>query len=188
MLLDEGRASSLTDLRPSPANPPYHKKCRMFLSTTKGRIWRYARTYRTWENLQRPNILSFHGAVSRSMRSTSSRGMWTAPANLSALSTPRSTISWTVVRVRPRYSAASVTVIFLRFLSSTLITSSPGKDWGRNTPAKLGYPGPVSTWYSYSVRCPPTSAPVRACARQRSRRGPAWPSPPRTDRAPRRGH
>jgi hypothetical protein len=26
-----------TDLRPLPANPPYHKKCRMFLSTTKGR-------------------------------------------------------------------------------------------------------------------------------------------------------
>lgn len=35
----------------------------------------------------------FYGAVSRSMRSTSSRGMWIAPANLSALSTPRSTIS-----------------------------------------------------------------------------------------------
>jgi len=26
MLLDEGRASSPTDLRPSPATPPYHKK------------------------------------------------------------------------------------------------------------------------------------------------------------------
>ena len=25
-LLDEGRASSPTDLRPSPATPPYHKK------------------------------------------------------------------------------------------------------------------------------------------------------------------
>jgi hypothetical protein len=36
-LLDEGRASSPTDLRPSPATPPYHKKCQMFLSTTKGR-------------------------------------------------------------------------------------------------------------------------------------------------------
>ena len=36
-LLDEGRKSSPTDLRPSPANPPYHKKCQMFLSTPKGR-------------------------------------------------------------------------------------------------------------------------------------------------------
>src|SRR5215211_1782235 len=36
-LLDEGRASSPTDLRPSPATTPYHKKCQMFLSTTKGR-------------------------------------------------------------------------------------------------------------------------------------------------------
>jgi hypothetical protein len=34
-LLDEGRASSPTDLRPS-LTAPYHKKCRMFLSTTKG--------------------------------------------------------------------------------------------------------------------------------------------------------
>src|SRR5215218_1816048 len=29
--------SAPTDLRPSPATPPYHKKCRMFLSMTKGR-------------------------------------------------------------------------------------------------------------------------------------------------------
>ena len=36
-LLDEGRKSSPTDLRPSPATPPYHTKCQMFLSTTKGR-------------------------------------------------------------------------------------------------------------------------------------------------------
>src|SRR5829696_1508903 len=36
-LLDEGRSSSPTDLRPSPATPPYHTKCQMFLSTTKGR-------------------------------------------------------------------------------------------------------------------------------------------------------
>jgi hypothetical protein len=36
-LLDEGRASSPTDLRPSPATTPYHKKCQMFLSKTKGR-------------------------------------------------------------------------------------------------------------------------------------------------------
>src|ERR671920_954977 len=36
-LLDEGRASSPTDLRPSPATPPYHTKCQMFLSTTKDR-------------------------------------------------------------------------------------------------------------------------------------------------------
>src|SRR5215212_4403027 len=36
-LLDEGRASSPTDLRPSPATPPYHTKLRMFLSTTRGR-------------------------------------------------------------------------------------------------------------------------------------------------------
>jgi len=35
--LDEGRASSPTDLRPSPAPPPYQKKCRVFLSTIKGR-------------------------------------------------------------------------------------------------------------------------------------------------------
>jgi hypothetical protein len=37
-LLDEGRASSPADLRPSPAppsTPPYHKKLQMFLSTTK---------------------------------------------------------------------------------------------------------------------------------------------------------
>src|SRR5215211_1793892 len=32
-LSDEGRASSPTDLRPSPANPPYHTKSQMFLST-----------------------------------------------------------------------------------------------------------------------------------------------------------
>jgi hypothetical protein len=31
------RPSAPTDLRPSPALPPYHKKCQMFLSTTKGR-------------------------------------------------------------------------------------------------------------------------------------------------------
>src|SRR5215210_4463048 len=37
MLLDEGRASSPTDLRPSPATPPYHKKLQLFLSATKGR-------------------------------------------------------------------------------------------------------------------------------------------------------
>ena len=36
-LLDEGRASSPTDLRPSPATPPYHTKLRMFLSTTEDR-------------------------------------------------------------------------------------------------------------------------------------------------------
>src|ERR687897_3521529 len=36
-LLDRGRSSTPSDLRPSPANPPYHKKCRMFLSTTKCR-------------------------------------------------------------------------------------------------------------------------------------------------------
>ena len=35
-LLDEGRSSSPTDLRPSPATPPYHTKLRMFLSKTKG--------------------------------------------------------------------------------------------------------------------------------------------------------
>jgi hypothetical protein len=37
MLLDEGRKSSPTDLRPSPATPPYHRKCQMFLSTTTAR-------------------------------------------------------------------------------------------------------------------------------------------------------
>jgi len=36
-LLDEGRKSSPTDLRPSPANPPYHTKTQMFLSTTEDR-------------------------------------------------------------------------------------------------------------------------------------------------------
>jgi hypothetical protein len=36
-LLDEGEGSTPTDLRPSPATAPYHKKCRIFLSTTKGR-------------------------------------------------------------------------------------------------------------------------------------------------------
>ena len=36
-LLDEGRASSPTDLRPSPATPPYHKKLQMLLYKTKGR-------------------------------------------------------------------------------------------------------------------------------------------------------
>src|SRR5215213_10303138 len=36
-LLDEGRASSPTDLRPSPATPPYHTKLQMFLSTTEDR-------------------------------------------------------------------------------------------------------------------------------------------------------
>src|SRR5215217_9280108 len=34
-LSDEGRKSSPTDLRPSPANPPYHTKSQMFLSTTE---------------------------------------------------------------------------------------------------------------------------------------------------------
>src|SRR5215218_9215878 len=86
----------------------------------------------------------FYGAVSRSMRSTSSRGMWTAPANLSGLSTPRSTISWTIPGVRPRYSAASTTVTFLRLLSSTLITSPPGKDGGRG----FEFSGPSSCPYS----------------------------------------
>src|SRR5215213_10983364 len=36
-LLDEGRESSPTDLRPSPPTPPYHTKLRMFLSTTEDR-------------------------------------------------------------------------------------------------------------------------------------------------------
>jgi hypothetical protein len=36
-LLDEGRASSPTDLRPSPATTLYHKKYQMFLSKIKGR-------------------------------------------------------------------------------------------------------------------------------------------------------
>src|SRR5215203_7001568 len=40
-LLDEGRASSPTDLRPTPATPlstpPYHIKLQMFLFATKGR-------------------------------------------------------------------------------------------------------------------------------------------------------
>src|SRR5215213_5299267 len=36
-LLDEGRKSSPTDLRPSPATPPYHTKSQMFLSTTEDR-------------------------------------------------------------------------------------------------------------------------------------------------------
>jgi hypothetical protein len=36
-LLDEGRGLTPTDLRPSLATAPYHKKCRIFLSTTKGR-------------------------------------------------------------------------------------------------------------------------------------------------------
>jgi hypothetical protein len=36
-LLDEGRASSPPDLRPSPAPPPYHTKLRMFLSMTEDR-------------------------------------------------------------------------------------------------------------------------------------------------------
>src|SRR5215203_2724773 len=35
-LLDEG-GSAPTDLRPSPATPPYQKKWQMFLSTIKGR-------------------------------------------------------------------------------------------------------------------------------------------------------
>src|SRR5918994_7889647 len=34
-LLDEGRASSPPDLRPSPAPPPYHTKSQMFLSATE---------------------------------------------------------------------------------------------------------------------------------------------------------
>src|SRR5215204_2303647 len=34
-LLDEGRKSSPTDLRPSPAPSPYHTKSQMFLSTTE---------------------------------------------------------------------------------------------------------------------------------------------------------
>src|SRR5215213_4953449 len=82
----------------------------------------------------------FYGAVSRSMRSTSSRGMWIAPANLSALSTPRSTISWTFPGVRSRYSAASHRVTFLRVSSSTLLTSLTGKD-GSGPPQ--GYTGPA---------------------------------------------
>jgi len=36
-LLDEGRASSPTDLRPSLATPPYHIKLQMFLSLAEGR-------------------------------------------------------------------------------------------------------------------------------------------------------
>src|SRR5215213_11747006 len=40
-LLDEGRAASPTDLRPTPATPlstpPYHIKLQMFLFATKGR-------------------------------------------------------------------------------------------------------------------------------------------------------
>src|SRR5215211_660977 len=36
-LLDRGRSSTPSDLRPSLATTLYHKKCRMFLSTTKGR-------------------------------------------------------------------------------------------------------------------------------------------------------
>src|SRR5215203_4862714 len=36
-LLDEGRSSTPTDLRPSPATPPYHTKSQMFLSTTEDR-------------------------------------------------------------------------------------------------------------------------------------------------------
>src|SRR5215204_3478602 len=36
-LLDGGRSSTPSDLRPSLATTLYHKKCQMFLSTTKGR-------------------------------------------------------------------------------------------------------------------------------------------------------
>jgi hypothetical protein len=36
-LLDEGRGSTSTDLRPSPATAPYHEKRQMFLSMAKGR-------------------------------------------------------------------------------------------------------------------------------------------------------
>ena len=36
-LLDEGRSSSPTDLRPSPATPPYHKKRQTLLYAAKGR-------------------------------------------------------------------------------------------------------------------------------------------------------
>jgi hypothetical protein len=108
----------------------------------RGQSWSHpSRSRATQDAKPRP---VYYGAVSRSMRSTSSRGMWIAPANLSALSTPRSTISSTVVGVRPRYSAASHMVTFMRFLSSTLLTSQPGKDWGRDHPE--GYPSPSTSW------------------------------------------
>src|SRR5687767_1110942 len=61
----------------------------------RGQSWSHpSRSRATQDAKPRP---VFYGAVSRSMRSTSSRGRWIAPANLSALSSPRSTISSTVV-------------------------------------------------------------------------------------------
>src|SRR5215218_11014927 len=109
---------------------------------TGGGHGRITRGSRTTQDAKPRSV--FYGAVSRSMRSTSSRGMWIAPANFSALSTPRSTISCTFPGVRSRYSAASTTVTFLRLLSSTLITSPPGKDGGRG----FEFSGPSSCPYS----------------------------------------
>ena len=112
-----------------------------------------------------------YGAVSRSMRSTSSRGMWMAPANLSALSTPRSTISWTSPGVRSRYSAASHKVTCLRFLSSILQTSLPGKGFSKQPFQVLGcIGGPPSRSFPPSVLATP--------ALRRARRSTPWPSSP----------
>jgi hypothetical protein len=65
---------------------------RMLSGVCSPRRGRYGRTADGLTQDAKPRSV-FYGAVSRSIRSTTSRGMWTAPANLSALITPRSTIS-----------------------------------------------------------------------------------------------